>query len=761
MRPQRLPTCLLLTHALLAAGPAAAQVRPANELDAFMEKALARREVNRKTLEQYILDEAETFEIYGPGRTPIYRGRREYTWYVRDGMHVRSPVRFNGVAVGERARAEYEEDWIRRETKRLEQKRTGEPAAPGDGNPRRDGPQVSSALVPVEPRFVSEAYFLEFAFEPGNYYLAGRDTIEGQEVLKIEYYPTAMFGDGPGRDRDDGPPKEPDPAGQEIDRRMNKTALITLWVDPAAHQIVKYTFENVWLDFLPGAWLVRVDGIRATMIMGQPFEGVWLPRGLDIAAGFSLATGSYEGAYARTFSGYRLAEVSTKIRVPRRQSSRERAQPHRLIAAALGGEPGFVPAFRERGPSAGLPDLQPAETIAEIRVHGNAFLTDAEVLGLAAVAEGQALGPDGVAEITRRLEASGRFESIEVRKRYRSLSRTHEVALVLVVHEKPGVRPAGPAVPGLPDAVAGRAGRLRSTLMFLPILGFADGYGFTYGGRLSTLDLLGAGERLSLPLTWGGTRRAVLEFEREFARGPITRIGSSVGIWNRRNPRFDVRDQRLEWTGLAERVFADVLRATVDASRSTISFAGDDDRLWTAGTSLTLDTRRNPAFPGHAVLLGAGWTAMHAGSLPGRINRYTLDSRAYLRVFRQAVLAGRAQYTGADRSLPRYERLLLGGAPTLRGFRAGSFDGDRILVTSAELRVPLTSVLSGAKVGVSAFYDAGTAWDAGHPLSGAAWHRGAGGGLFLVASIVRLNVDVARGLGTGRTRLHVSSGFVF
>ena len=36
---------------------------------------------------------------------------------------------------------------------------------------------------------------------------------------------------------------------------MNKTALITLWVDPAEHQIVKYTFDNVWLDFLPpGGW---------------------------------------------------------------------------------------------------------------------------------------------------------------------------------------------------------------------------------------------------------------------------------------------------------------------------------------------------------------------------------------------------------------------------------------------------------------------------------------------------------------------------
>ena len=65
--------------------------------------------------------------------------------------------------------------------------------------------------------------------------------------------------------------------------------------------------------------------------------------------------------------------------------------------------------------------------------------------------------------------------------------------------------------------------------MFLPILNYADGYGFTYGGRISAQGMLGMGERLSVPLTWGGTRRAALEFERTFKSGPLTRIESSVG----------------------------------------------------------------------------------------------------------------------------------------------------------------------------------------------------------------------------------------
>ena len=94
----------------------------ANELDVFMEKVLARREVNRKTLDQYILDETEFFEILGPGRSPLYRTRRDYTWYVRDGVHVRSPLRFNGVKVDEEARERYETRWMQAERERRERK---------------------------------------------------------------------------------------------------------------------------------------------------------------------------------------------------------------------------------------------------------------------------------------------------------------------------------------------------------------------------------------------------------------------------------------------------------------------------------------------------------------------------------------------------------------------------------------------------------------------------------------------------------------
>jgi outer membrane protein insertion porin family len=125
------------------------------------------------------------------------------------------------------------------------------------------------------------------------------------------------------------------------------------------------------------------------------------------------------------------------------------------------------------------------------------------------------------------------------------------------------------------------------------------------------------------------------------------------------------------------------------------------------------------------------------------------------------VLAGRARYTTADAPLPIYERWLIGGSDTLRGFRTGAFEGDKALVTSAEFRAPITSVISGGKLGLNVFIDAAKTTDHGLRLEDAEWMRGAGAGVFLIASVFRLNLDVARSLDGGGTRVHFGTGFAF
>jgi hypothetical protein len=719
------------------------------DLDAFMERVLARRDVNRQTLNDYVLDETEAFEILGPGRTALHRTRREFTWYVRDGMHVRSPVRFNGVTVGQEGRDEYERRWIAREQERrrnTEKRQTTVSVT---------GADVGPGGMPIEPRFVSEAYFMDFKFEPGNYLLAGRETLEGQNVLRVEYYPARLFSDR-GDEHDEEPPsrerrreREHD---DEIDRRMNKTALITLWIDPAQHQIVKYSFDNVWLDFLPGAWLVRVDELRASMTMGQPFPGVWLPDDINIHGSVTLANGAYDVTLSRTFTDYREAQVTTSIKVPggADDDSRETHPQEPRSRQAEDEGSGRGPRLADQ--------VAPAEpeVVREVRVHGNAFVHDDEVLRIAAAPVGSPVGPETIRAIHARLTSSGFFETVDVRKRYRSLGDPSDVALVLVVHERPGVTSTAPSA----NPLTGTFRRFREQVLFLPIVNYTDGYGFTYGARFSTVDWLGAGERFSVPLTWGGTRRAALEFERPFRRGPVTRVTSSVAISQRENPRFAIDDRRVEFRAGAERQFANTFRVGVDASRSRVEFADLDDRQWTFGVSGALDTRLDASFPRNAVYLGSGWDALHVNGRP-RINRYRVDARGYVGVVGQSVLAARAQYFTTDATLPAYERLLAGGAATLRGFRAGAFDGDRLLVTSAELRIPITSVVSGARLGAHIFTDAVKVAVYNERLGNAEWQRGAGAGVFLIASIVRVNLDVARGFDGGGTRIHLGSGFSF
>ena len=296
-----------------------------------MARALQRRDLDRKTLSDYVLDEVELFEVLGPGRVPFARMRREYTWYVRDGIHVRSPIKFDGVPIPEADRRAYEERWLRKEQQSRTHRAERDEKRAAEGKP----PALSAPSL-NEPRFVSESYFMDFKFEPGNYYLAGKETVNGQSVLKIDYLPTRLFNDTDEerrdareqRDGDKTPETKPDERSasqrekqrkveDEIDRKMNKSSQVTLWVDPASHQIVKYTFDNVWLDFLPAGWIVRVDDLRASMQMGQPFPGVWLPRDVSIHAGVTLALGSMELQYKREFSRYRKADVSSKVSVPK------------------------------------------------------------------------------------------------------------------------------------------------------------------------------------------------------------------------------------------------------------------------------------------------------------------------------------------------------------------------------------------------------------------------------------------------------------
>lgn len=365
-----------------SATPAQPPAKPAasapalTDLDAFMAKVLEKRNENWRTLHDYILSEREVFEVTGPLGIPIHGLHRDFQWFIRDGYLVRSPVSANGVAISADERQKYEERWLAHEKER-EKKEQEKGAVAADE--RREVTLSMSVSGDVqftglagsntEPRFISEAYFMRFRFEPGNYYFAGREKLDGRDVLKVEYLPSNLFNDHDDEKKanrgqapkgsDAGKPAaggdkhapaahgataaparveadskkgkgsgKRDNAGEDddderIDRAMNKTSTVTMWIDPEEYQIVRFVFENPDWGFLPGRQIVRLDGAQASMTMGREFEHIWLPKDITFSGAATVAAGTLRFRYARQFSDYRRGEVSAKIRgyVPKEPQS--------------------------------------------------------------------------------------------------------------------------------------------------------------------------------------------------------------------------------------------------------------------------------------------------------------------------------------------------------------------------------------------------------------------------------------------------------
>jgi hypothetical protein len=329
--------------AIACAAVRAAPLPPQADLDAFMRQVLASRDENWKKLQQYILEESELIDVRGPSATPIWGERREYSWFIRDGYFVRSPISVNGVTISESERRTAEDDYLRHAKAR--DRRAGGPgrAAPPPAAPSPTAPPSSpppttppSAAPPATPpsapptdvsgliaerrapAFIEAAYFLRFRFDEGTYAFVGHESIDGEDVLRIEYYPAHLFShdsNKQARSRQNGTETRDEDLDAAVERMMNKVSLVTLWVEPKTHQIVKYTFDNVNFDFLPAAWLVRVTEGRASMTMSQAFKNVWLPKNVDMVFGAMIAVGSFDARYHLDFHDYKEATTTGRIKL--------------------------------------------------------------------------------------------------------------------------------------------------------------------------------------------------------------------------------------------------------------------------------------------------------------------------------------------------------------------------------------------------------------------------------------------------------------
>jgi outer membrane protein assembly factor BamA len=399
------------------------------------------------------------------------------------------------------------------------------------------------------------------------------------------------------------------------------------------------------------------------------------------------------------------------------------------------------------GPAAAAAQM---ETIAEIRVHGNHTTPDADILAIAGLAVGQEATGSRLDDAARKLENSRRFEGVEVLRRYRSIASTTDILVMLVVDEHAAVSDL--------DLTPGPFKKLRAASMWVPILSHADGYGFTYGARTTVLDPFGPRSSLSVPLTWGGERRAAAELERRFERGPVDSIRGTFSANRRINPHFLLADRRYEARIRAEGAVTDWLRVGAGARLTDNRFGPVGDRTRAGGAEVIVDTRLDPAFPRNAVYASTGFERMAFNA--GRATRWSTDLRGYIGLGGSPVLALRGSLVHGDAPLPLFEQALLGGSGTLRGYRTGHRAGDSLATVSAELRYPLNSPLRTGRLGLKAFIDSGTVWAHGRRLKDQRFERGIGGGVYVGAGPLIVDLDIAWP-ETGKPRAHFGMGVTF
>jgi outer membrane protein assembly factor BamA len=392
--------------------------------------------------------------------------------------------------------------------------------------------------------------------------------------------------------------------------------------------------------------------------------------------------------------------------------------------------------------------------VASIQVHGNTLTPDDAVITASGLTPGQPYSDSLLDCTAQRLTATKRFQHVDVLKRYASITDPTQIVVLIQVDEGP-VHIVPGAVPGQAPHVARRAGL---SVMYLPLLDAEDGYGLTYGVQVALTGNSADGNRLAFPLSWGGNKRAGAEFQRDFAsrRAPRLRAGAMV---QRRTHPFYLSDAdrvrtwiRGEWR--VGRPF--YIGATTAWQKAEL--LQRIDRTFSTAADLVVDTRIEPMLPGNAVYLRAQVERLSLEQRP--VVRTELEANAYVGVYRGSVIVLRAAWDDASRAVPPFFKSVLGGADSLRGFRAGTAVGDTMAVASAELRIPLTSSLHIAKFGASLFVDAGTAYDNGEHFSNQHLKKGAGGGVWATAALFHVSVMVAHGVGSGN-RVHFGAGLTF
>jgi outer membrane protein assembly factor BamA len=407
-----------------------------------------------------------------------------------------------------------------------------------------------------------------------------------------------------------------------------------------------------------------------------------------------------------------------------------------------------------------VPSAVQGEVIAAIQVHGNTLTPGDDLIKASGLSVGDKMSETTLSGAEARLRASIRLESVDVLKRFASISDPTQIVVVIQVDEGP-VQIDVPDIPNVPGAPSVRrvVRRSRFNVMFLPILDAEDGYGFTYGAQFAVTGHRTKRRRMIIPASWGGDKRIAVEYQQEFRSRSAPRLRAGALVQRRTHPFYDEgADRRRVWGRTEWRLLREV-RAGAELAWQSTSLSSQKVDARSVGADMIVDTRVDPLMPHNAIFVRSAVERLHFSSGSTGV-KTDIDANGYVGLYRGTILALRAVREDFTRPAPAFYKAMLGGSRNLRGFRAGHAIGDTVVAGSAELRIPTTSPLRMARFGVSVFMDAGTAYNKGQRFADQKLERGVGAGVWATAPLLRFSVAVARGIGSG-VRAHLGAGLTF
>ena len=217
-------------------------------------------------------------------------------------------------------------------------------------------------------------------------------------------------------------------------------------------------------------------------------------------------------------------------------------------------------------------------------MHGNTITPADEIIRVSGISVGVSVSDALLSDAEARLSTALKFESVEVLKRFASISDPTRVLILIQVDEGPvrvdipdvDIAPEESPAPPAPRPVVVR--RSKFGVMFVPILSAEDGYGFTYGAQFAFAGHRSARRRIVVPASWGGDKRVGAEYQQEFSKRFAPRLRAGGLLQRRTHPFFeDDADRKRVW-GRTEWPIVREVHAGGEVAWQTSSLNGEEVR---------------------------------------------------------------------------------------------------------------------------------------------------------------------------------------